>query len=228
MTKTTGFWGVAVLLVFASVGFAQYTMTLTGLGDGATFGGVFVSPYWGTIQGNGVNYTGYMICDDYATHSELNQSWNATGENATNIDSGVKFDAVSYHGHTAQEGYDAVAYLASQLMSGSNFLNYNAQVNYSYAIWDVMNPGLNILPNSGGTLVQNLINTAFLNTASGYSGPAVTVFTPYPNLNASQEFLVVGGPAIATPEPAAAAVLGFDLLSLAAIVFFMRRHRVRA
>jgi hypothetical protein len=45
--------------------------------------------------------------------------------------------------------------------------------------------------------------------------------------NPSQELVVVNGP-VATPEPSAASVLGLDLLSVAAIVFLVRRYRARA
>ena len=36
--------------------FADYTIDLTGVGNGAVANGVYVSPYQGTITGNGTSY----------------------------------------------------------------------------------------------------------------------------------------------------------------------------
>ena len=202
-------------------------MELTGVGDGSTYDGVYVSPYWGTIQGNGVDYQGYMICDDYSTESYVGQSWSATAENATSLNGSEKFPAgytnpANEQTYNAQQTYDAVAYLADELMTGSNDVNYTDQVYLSFAIWGVMDSSLPVT----GT-VQSLITSAFKNTANGYTGPSVSVFTPNPK-SASQEFLVVNGPTISTPEPAAAAFLGSDLLAALVCVFLLRRYRVRS
>jgi hypothetical protein len=60
------------LLAVAPFGFAQtYNMDLTGVGNGVVADGVYVSPYQGTVTGNGLNYTGYLICDDFNTESYL-------------------------------------------------------------------------------------------------------------------------------------------------------------
>ena len=58
--------------------FAQYTIDLTGVGNGAVANGVYVSPYQGTITGNGASHPGYVICDDFYTDSYLNTLWSAS------------------------------------------------------------------------------------------------------------------------------------------------------
>src|SRR5450755_3820870 len=70
---------------------SQYTMTLTGVGDGVVSNGVYVSPYQGTIQsaGNTV-YSGYMICDDFTTESYLNTPWQAGASSNNGVLNGAE------------------------------------------------------------------------------------------------------------------------------------------
>jgi hypothetical protein len=228
--------GIAGLLAYSSAGFAQYTMELTGVGDGATVDGVYVSPYNGTISQNGKQiYAGYVICDDYNTESYLDTPWSATATNAASLNGSEKFGSVQYKDpngdgnlwsagkvFTAQQDYDAVAWLANQLIADPTA----NQAELSFAIWDIFDG-----QTTGGSATAGVINQAFAAVLGGYQGSNVDVFTPSsqnPNgQNASQEFLVVGGPAISTPEPGAAVLLCFDLLSVLAIVFLVRRYGVR-
>jgi hypothetical protein len=222
MIKQFRYLNVAGLLVFTSFGFAQqYTMDLTGVGDGLSVGGAYVGPYQGTISENGNQiYSGYMICDDFYTESYLDDPWTATSTNAGGLNGTEKF-TTSDTKYTVQQNYDAVAWLANQLVA--NPTNPIVQINYSFAIWDIMD-GEASNPLGGTT---TLITNAFAAVNSGYVASNVTVFTPSPNLGISQEFLVVSGPKVATPEPAGAAMIGFDLLSALAGIFLLRRYRVR-
>jgi hypothetical protein len=215
---------IAGLLVFASVGFAQYTMDLTGVGDGAVADGVYVSPYQGTIsQGADQLYSGYMICDDFTDESYVGDTWNAAATNAGAL-TGSELFTTSQTSYSVQQNYDAVAWLANQLLLSSNLNNSTNQTNISFAIWDIMD-GATTNPDGGtGTLITQAFNEVI---NDHYVGSNVTVFTPSPKQgigsNVSQEFLVVQA-----PEPPAAALLGFDLLSVLAIFFLLRRYRVRA
>ena len=215
--------GIVDVCVFASAALAQqYQMDLTGVGNGANVSGVYVSPYQGTISlGGSQIYSGYMICDDFNTESLLNQPWNATATNAANVNSNVKFFNVSYQGHTAQEEYDAVAWLANGLLQASNVDSWIAQTNFSFAIWDIFD-GATTDPDGGAV---SLITAAFNAVKNGYVGNNVTIFTPNP-LNASQEFLVVNAP-VAAPEPSSVALLAFDMVGALALIFFLRRRSVR-
>lgn len=209
--------------VFSSTVFAQYTLELTSVGDGANNGSVYYSPYVGTIT-NSANqqiYSGYMICDDYNTESYVGVPWNATETDASNLNGTEKFAGAQYKvgptTYNTAQLYNAVSYLATQLLLPGNVTNSTAQGTLSFAIWDIMD----------GTAatgdVLNAIQTAFNQVTSGYVGSNVEVFTPSPT-NASQEFLVVNGPRIATPEPTAAALLGFDLLSIVGLAFLLHRR----
>jgi len=214
-----------LLLVFASVGFAQYTIDLTGVGDGANADNVYVSPYWGTIsEGGSIIYTGYLICDDFNTESYLDDPWSAGSTNAGALNGDQKFTASSYSDPfattdtvTDQQAYDAVAWLANGLLASSNVTDATAQTDYSFAIWDIFD-GEAIDPDGGAA---SLIAAAFAAAKGGYVGSDTTVYTPSP-LGASQEFLVVS-----TPEASLPATLAVELSALAGLIFLMRRRLVR-
>jgi len=225
---------VAGILAFATLGHAQtYQMVLTGVGTGVTADGVYVSPYQGeivqggnitggTITGGTTVYTGYVICDDFTTDSFLNSPWTATASTAA---SGGKFNGSTFtfggSTYNSQQMYNAVAYLANGLLGSLS--SPTTQTNYSFAIWDIMD-GQTTDPDGGAA---TLVKSAFEAVSGGYVGTNVDVFTASPQ-NASQEFLVVGGPAISTPEPVAAGVLGANLVTLMALVLFRRRRETKA
>src|ERR1700733_4179031 len=158
VNKQICYLSITGFLIFASVGFAQYTMDLTGVGDATTADGVYVSPYDGTITPDGSanpSYSGYMICDDFNTESFLNTPWSATATNAGNLNGNEKFTTSSgtYNGvaTTVQQNYDAVAWLANGLLAGSNVNNATAQINYSFAIWDIFNSSTPSDPDGGAS-----------------------------------------------------------------------------
>lgn len=230
MTKRVGIV-IAVFLVFAAVGSAQYTMDLTGVGDGTSADGVYVSPYTGSVwagayTGGGAPttpslYSGYLICDDFSDESYVGDVWNASATYANSLNGSELFT-----GGNAQQNYDAVAWLANQLLLSTNVNNATAQINYSFAIWDIMD-GASTDPDGGASGLISQAFTAIQTPSNIYTN--VVVFTPAPKTgvgqNVSQEFLMVNGPQIQTPEPASTAILGVDLLSALAGVFLVLRYR---
>jgi hypothetical protein len=212
------------LLAFAPAGFAQYTMTLTGVGDGAVSSGVYVSPYVGNIQQNGSTiYTGYMICDDFTTDSYLNKSWSATETASGALNGTQKFGSVMFQGTTysAQQAYNAAAWLATQLVLPSNVTNATNQTNYSFAIWNIFDNG----QASSSASVTALEKTAFTNYDNVVQS-TVSVYSPSlsnPNgSNESQEFLVVNPNAAPEIDPTSAAS-ALTLLLGGLVVFRGRR-----
>ena len=138
------------LMAIVPAAFAQtYNMDLTSAGNGTVADGVYVSPYVGTISGPGVNYSGYMICDDFNTESYLNSPWTATATDAGALNgtekfgSSVLFDGVTY---SAQQAYNAAGWLANGLLG--NLSNSAVQTNYAFAIWDIFD-GQNTDPSGG-------------------------------------------------------------------------------
>lgn len=225
-------------------------MELTGLGDYAytnSGGGTYLSPYQGSIwsgayTGNGYNdapsgaanvYSGYVICDDLTDTANLDYYWNATATNAADVtaSSGVLFYDNGYGpdtgfaaGYYAQQDYNAVAWLANQLILPSNIDNPTEQAEYSFAIWDIMDgDSTDPDPTDPEGNVATLVADAYSAVAAGYQGTNVTVYSPSPNqgvgANVSQEFLVVN-----TPEASTLVLLTTDFLGFVVLVGFMRKR----
>ncbi len=192
------------LLAVAPAAFAQYTMDLTGVGNGTVANGVYVSPYQGTITGNGLSYSGYMICDDFNTESYLNAPWMASMTSGGALDGSEKF---TFGGNPAlaQVAYNAAGWLANGLLN--NLSDPSTQINYSFAIWDIFD-GQTTDPAGGAMALES---AAFSAVSSGYVATNVSVFTPTP-VKASQEFLVVNPPMRAPEIDPASAASGLTLL----------------
>jgi hypothetical protein len=238
MTKRIGFLSIAVFLMLASVGFAQ-TLTFTGVGNGSAIvnaGGesVYADPYTGTINGT----PSFIICDDFV--DEVGSTWSASEENASSVDPNVRFFGANY---------SELAYLANLLMADyiANPSDAFDEEAISLAIWNITDPGLAATDVSQPTVVAQAAadtTAAAFFVAHGYTGSDVDVYTPCatgsngnqnhsaacPGANpyTSQEFLWVDGPPnVPAPEPASAAILGFDLLSALAGVCLVLRYRAR-
>jgi len=221
-------WIIAGLLTLASVGYAQqYTMDLTGIGDGVVADGVYVSPYQGTVSLNGQQiYSGYLICDDFLDDAALYSPWTATSTNAGSLN-GTQLFTASKTSYTVQQDYDAVAYLANMLVMPGNVTNATAQTNISFAIWDIMD-GASTDPDGGAAA---LIAQAFAAVKAGYVGSNVIVFTPTPNGGPghapSQEFLEVDPPSVTAPEASTPVLLAADMFGFLLLVGILRK-RARA
>lgn len=224
MTKHIILLTLAGLLTFACAGRAQYTLELTGVGDGAVSDGVYISPYQGVInQGGKQIFSGYMICDDFADESYLKDPWTATATNAGALN-GTEMFTTSNTSYTVQQNYDAVAWLANQLLLPGNVTNPTTQTDISFAIWDIMD-GQTTNPDGGTpTWIANAFNEV---VSDNYVGTNVTVYTPNPNggpgHSPSQEFLVV-----TTPEASTPILFAIDLLGFVALVGFLRKRQARA
>lgn len=231
-------WGIIGLVLFASVGFAQYTMDLTGVGTGVVADGVYVSPYQGTItEGSTPIYSGYMICDDFTDEASLFDPWTATATNANDVTAtgpgqdvlfSAGYDPFTSTAYSAQVAYDAVAWLAVQLVQPSNLSSPTIQTNISFAIWDIMD---NATTNPDGGASTEIAD-AFAAVAGGWQpgidgNPNVTVYTPdpikRPGPQVSQEFLVV-----TTPEASTLLLLAVDLLGFIGLVGFLRKRASRS
>jgi len=118
--------------VFASPSFAT-SMTLTGVGDGATLGNVYVDPYSATVGASTTPVP--VICDDWSNNSYVGESWTATAINAVTV-SNTSLGTPMFGNN--QSLYNEAAYLASLLMA--NPTNLNNQVEDSFAIWALTYP----------------------------------------------------------------------------------------
>jgi len=233
----------AAVLVFASASFAQATtsMSLTGVGNGATVGDVYVDPYTGTV--GGVAGTS-VICDDWSNNSYVGESWTANVINAAAVAS----SGTPMFGDN-QALYNELAWLGSKLLASPT--NPTLQAEISFAMWaltygangtstDSTSP-LTYLSEYGTSAelaaAQNYLCEAAGATITGctgtgegnYNAAGWEILTPagQGTCNGSpcgtpQEFLVY------TPESPTAILLGADLLGLATLIFLFRRRMARA
>ncbi len=198
----------ATLMLSAPVFAAPYSLTLTGVGDGANDGSVYFSPYVGTIQQGGKQiYSGYFICDDFHTESSVGATWSATETNAGALNGTEKFAGETYtvggQTYDTQQMYDAAGWLISDLLLPGNVHDHSAQGDISFAIWDIMDGSA-----ANGAVLTD-IEDAFTAVKGGYVAGNIEVFTPDPS-GASQEFLVP----VSVPEPMTLALFAVGLAGI--------------
>lgn len=225
---------VAAVLCVASLAIAQDTFTLTGANpNNNSYGSVYVSPYTATITDDGSTvFSGEVICDDYYNDVSVGDWWYVQSESLPGSDSGAMFASSIPDPYcptstcTSQQDYNAVAWLAEQLLALPLTDSYDQAVD-SYAIWTIFDKGA--LGDASGIsgAVTAEISTAFAATASGYSGPTVTIWTPTsttPPGSAAvpQEFI-----AISAPEASLAETLALSLSTLLGVIFLLRRRLAR-
>lgn len=231
---------VVAVLFLASASFAQTTtsMDLTGVGDGATLGDVYVDPYTATVGGvAGVP----VICDDWSNNSYLNETWTATVINAATV--GNTSLGTPLFGNN-QSLYNELAWLGSQLLA--NPTNTTLQTEISFAMWD-LTYGVNGTGEESPTpltyLSENLTNGTsnseytqtlqLISEAAGeanYNSAGWEILTPVDTdpINGGgsasdppQEFLVY------TPESSAVILFGADMIGLLGLAFVFRRRLLR-
>jgi hypothetical protein len=238
-------WGAVILMCCATGAVAQIPFTLTGVTPlGANMGGVYTSPYVATIGGQtGIN----VICDDYADEVQIGESWNVVATDLSTLSTSsasanqvVKWDTTDSATQQVDD-YMTVAILGAELLSINS--NTEEAEDLSFAIWDVFTPGAsNGLADASAiaadlSTAQGLAQT-YLAESSSVAGALsldnisdVMIYTASPDSSGAvtncstcgtpQEFV-----RISMAEPPSPALLGFDLLGVAGLVFFVRRRWV--
>jgi hypothetical protein len=235
----TRFWGaVAVLLLLpALVAGAVNTanMKLTGAGSDiawTSLGGVYISPYTGTIDG--VSTT--MICDDFGDDTYIGQTWMATPFSVQDAVSSGQTRLNQRYGAFDQATllmkYTQIADLALLLLSAPTVSDRAA---YSFALWGVFdNSAIGTLNDAG---LRSKAQTYLQSSASAYLArsadqnasiaSAITIYSPIRGTasccsDPPQEMITVR-----TPEPSTVVLLAVDLAALGLLVLLLRRHRTR-
>ena len=177
--------------------------------NGANDGQYYVSPYYGTMNGQPV----VLFCDDIKNEISFGQTWTA---NVTNLGTALStlggFANTRYGGvagspvfSNAGIAYEEAAWLTTQFASNPGDL-----VNLQYALWDIMNPGTYSNPD-----VTSWLNKAGMSSNYASINPdnfeIITNFGPLSLTGQEQEFIVQ------TPEPSTLALLVFGILGLAAL-----------
>jgi hypothetical protein len=200
-----------VLVPMAHATATPVTMVFQGV-NGTNDGHYYVSPYYGTMNGQGVT----LFCVDVINDVNFGQTWQA---NVTNLAFGNLSNtrygdsAISPVAANAAVLYAEAAWLTGQFSS-----NPSDYVSLQYALWDLMNPGSE--PTSYGN-VQHWLDLAAANYASidPSQFAIVTNVGPLQLTGQVQEFI------ISTPEPGTLALLFCGLLALTLLT--PRRRIVR-
>ena len=255
MLKSCKVLGVLALLLagpilFQQVARADIAMELLGTPNSNIMGGVYTSPYELGVGGNPPSVQGTpmnLVCDDFTTEISTGEIWSAnvysimdvtgTGpQKFQHTPNPVTIPGVGTSDYTIQQQYNAVAWLAEQLLDGSlgdTSTSYQAAID-SFAIWQIFDStavdgyGGNVLSSSEQTDVANEMLLAFSQTQLNYN---VYIYTPNP-ADSAQEFLGISQNPLTqpfifpTPEGSTLTLLAFNSLALLGIVLFVRRRRI--
>jgi hypothetical protein len=215
-TRLLGLLLVGIFFVPLAYGDGSVSMVF-GTVNGANDGQYYVSPYYGTMNGQTVT----LFCDDIINDVNFGQTWDA---NVTSLAAAVNTDNFSqtrYGGVTGSAvfanpalAYEEAAWLTTQFASNPGDL-----VNLQYALWDIMNPGAR---ESGDGDVQNWLLLASQNYGSINldNFEIVTNCGPLALTGQVQEFVVQ------TPEPGTLALLICGMLAVC--VGLLRRGQLIA
>ncbi|HEV8076275.1 MAG TPA: hypothetical protein VGP66_10520 [Candidatus Acidoferrum sp.] len=202
--RLLGLFVVGMMLVPFAYADGPVQMVFQGV-NGANDGQYYVSPYYGTMNGQTVT----LFCDDIINEITFGQSWSA---NVTNLGTAVNTNDFSQTRYGSVAGsavlsnpalaYEEAAWLTLQFASNPGDL-----VNLQYALWDIMNPGAR---GNGNSDVQNwlLLASEDYGTINLGNFEIVTNVGPLTLTGQEQEFIVQ------TPEPGTMALLLCGMLAL--------------
>ena len=212
--RLLGLFVVGMMLVPFAHADGPVHMVFQGV-NGANDGQYYVSPYYGTMNGQRVT----LFCDDIINEVTFGQTWSA---NVTNLATAVNTNNFSQTRYGSVAGsavlsnpalaYEEAAWLTTQFASNPGDL-----VNLQYALWDIMNPGSR---GNGNSDVANwlLLASEDYGTINLSDFEIVTNVGPLTLTGQVQEFIVQ------TPEPGTLALLICGMLALC--VRLMRRGQL--
>jgi len=191
---------LSIVLLLGLAGLAAagtVTITFTGQ-NGAKQGGVFVNPYYATVDGVPDVTVG---CDDFTHDINIGETWEAYVSNLSDL-SQVRFQ----QGTAAKtlQDYEEEAFLYDYLV-----LNPSQYGNVSFAMWAIFSP-FKAIHSKGWTMQADAdYNLARSQTFTSGEFPNFLIYTPTTSGKYSPQEFVTNAP---TPEPATLLLLGTGLL----------------
>jgi hypothetical protein len=197
--------------------------------NGANDGSYYVSPYYGTINGQSATF----YCVDFNNEVNFNQTWSANltpmsgnlGDtrygNPTNVAT-LSLTDPYYSEFTPEQLYEQAAWLTTQMgqFMGPNYLSNPTDVNnliaIQYAIWDLFDPNA---PSNSAAQGWILLAQENFGSINPNNFEILTNLPPVELTGQVQEFIVT------SPEPGVVLLLG---LGLAALLLFARRKQGRS
>ena len=245
---------IGVCLASAAFGQTIVNFGITSAGPN-NLADIYTDPYNGVVNGTPVlafcdDFTDEISPPESWTAYDTNLS------QLPDSPTTVYFSGGTVYGTTYSETteYIAAAMLAMQSLQTSDV---NTQNELSFALWDIFDPNVfgtnasNPILCPYGCMTSTQADAAVSDVQSALTAAAalttkygatagvefealnnvsVNIYTPETNgvagkpaAEGPQEFITVK-----TPEPSGAAILGFDLLSVLAGIYLVRRYRVRA
>jgi hypothetical protein len=209
------------MLIGATIVRAQ-TVTMNFISpDGNSSGGVYVFPYYFTI--NSGTHTNMLMCDTFTRDITDGESWGATMLSVASLTVG-NVGTLEF-GSSGVTTYLEACYLYQQELSAFNNSNSDPQGLYNWAVWDLFtgtDPSLAALNSPADeTTISNYLSAA---VALGNAGslnpsqfPGMYIITPTnTDVGGPQEFFGV----CSIPEPSA---LALAALSLGGLVLIRKR-----
>ncbi len=174
------------------------TLKLTGV-NGTQQSGSAVGPATGTVNGTPIT----MVCDDFAHHVSVGQTWTATITTFADL-SGARFASLP----NAVAKYQQAAWLFEQFA-----VNPTATGDIQFAIWSLFTPST---PAQAGAL--SWLDLARNQNLSNFDFSGFRVFTPVDCRPSSPQEFIARIPSAPVPEPTTLALLGGGLAGLASLL----------
>jgi hypothetical protein len=197
-------------------------MDLTSAGSNI-LGGVYVGPYYATINGQ-ANVP--VICDDFMDDSFVGETWKANVTTVASNAPTMLSQRLGMSSSTQSTDYAEAAYLAQQLMGGaqcppgtSSCASSDYAGDIQFAIWEIFDPAANLnllLSPSDAKNASAWLAYAQANKPPISADAGVLVYSPVGG-GPPQEFLSM-------PEASAPLTWAIDLAGLCGLVFFVRRR----
>lgn len=174
------------------------TLQLTGV-NAAVQGGYHVGLATGAVNGTSIA----MVCDDFAHHVSVGQTWTATVSLFTDL-SNTRFANVA----DSLAKYQQAAWLFDQFA-----LNPSATGDIQYAIWSLFTPST---PASGGAAIW--LSLAQGQNLNQYDFSGFRIYTPVDCSKSSPQEFIAKIPVTPVPEPTTLLLLGTGLAGLATLL----------